>query len=333
MPPHSARYSPEFRESAVRMVAKVRPKYSSESAAISAVASELGIANPETLRRWVRQSESSSSASQKSTGFSNWNSLKRPLRRPHPIVIGVIATVVGGLILTYFQLVLGSSNHHPALEVDQVGLSPGGVVFPQNSPLPMVTPFKIDIKLLNTGTQLAAINDARLVIQQFVKIPQCATQGGFGSTGSYTSNMPTDPRPGTAVTIPVSQLVNPDGADRFDLLLRAPTSQNGLVTIYLYRVHVYLDYNTGASPTDVGEVLIDLPYDPLNGDAYFWTHFFANHPDYFNFDGKYAFGIERCLIRNSKLLNSILSLPAQRTAKVSVIPPQLAFCCARREGS
>jgi hypothetical protein len=146
--------------------------------------------------------------------------------------------------------------------------------------------------------------------------------------------MPTDPRPGAVIKIPVSQLVNPGGADRFDLLLRSPVTENGLlVTIYFYRVHVYLDYNVGTRSVDLGEILVDLPYDPFNGDAYFWTHYFASHPLYFNFTGKYAPEIENCLIRNSRVLHSILILPAERTALVSIIPPQLAFCCARRDGS
>jgi len=334
MSPQSGRYSAELRERAVRMVAEVRTKYPSEWAAIRVVASELGIHSPETLRRWVRQAESSVNASQKSTGSSKWHFLKKWLLRSHPIVIGVIIIVLGGLVFAYSQLVLGVNKQKPSLEVDQVGLSPANVSFPaygpgSPGPSPIVTPFKIDIKLLNTGTQLAVINDARLVIQNFAEIPQCTANGNFPSTGNYSGNMPSDPRPGTVITFPVSQLVNPDGADRFDLLLSAPTlSGLALPTIYLYRVHVYLDYNTGTGPVDVGEILIALPFDPSDGDAYFWTHFLAAHPDYYY----NIVDIERCLISNSHALNSILSLPGKRTTALSGIPPLLAFCCAGGSG-
>jgi hypothetical protein len=311
------------------MVAKVRAKYPSESAAIRAVASELGIHDPETLRRWVRQAESGADAGQKSAGSSNWDFLKRSVLRSHPIVIGVIVTVVGGLILLVVQLVIKAQNNHPSLTVDQVSLSPGTFGLGSNG-LTKVIPFKIDIKLLNTGTQPAAINDARLVVQQFVKIPQCSSQGGFGITGSYKSNMPTDPRPGTVITISsVSQLVNPSGADRFELLLRSPmTEQHGLLIVYFYRVHVYLDYNVGSRPVDLGEILVDVPFDPRYTYSYFWTHYFASHPQNFvqNFMGpKIAPEIEKCMIRNSRALHSILILPAKRTALVSKIPPQLAL--------
>ena len=41
----------------MRMVAEVRPDYSSEWAAIGAVAHKLGIGSAETLRKWIRQAE------------------------------------------------------------------------------------------------------------------------------------------------------------------------------------------------------------------------------------------------------------------------------------
>lgn len=52
-----SKYPDELRERAVRMVAEVRPQYSSQWAAIVAVAGMLGIGTPETLRTWIRRSE------------------------------------------------------------------------------------------------------------------------------------------------------------------------------------------------------------------------------------------------------------------------------------
>ena len=51
------KYPEELRERAVRMVAEVRPQYPSQWAAITAVASKLGIGSSETLRKWVRRAE------------------------------------------------------------------------------------------------------------------------------------------------------------------------------------------------------------------------------------------------------------------------------------
>jgi len=49
------KYPRELRERAGRMVAEVRPDYSSEHAAMIAVSGMLGIGSPETIRTWVRR--------------------------------------------------------------------------------------------------------------------------------------------------------------------------------------------------------------------------------------------------------------------------------------
>ena len=54
---HGSNYPPEVRERAVRMVAEVQGDYPSQWAAITAVASKLGIGSAETLRKWVRRAE------------------------------------------------------------------------------------------------------------------------------------------------------------------------------------------------------------------------------------------------------------------------------------
>jgi transposase len=52
----SKRYSPEFRERAVRMLLDHKSEYDSEWSALSAIAVKLGC-TAETLRQWVRQAE------------------------------------------------------------------------------------------------------------------------------------------------------------------------------------------------------------------------------------------------------------------------------------
>jgi len=51
-----SRYSREVRERAVRMVAEHEPEYASQWAAIGSIAAKIGC-TPETLRKWVRQTE------------------------------------------------------------------------------------------------------------------------------------------------------------------------------------------------------------------------------------------------------------------------------------
>ena len=51
-----SRYSPEFRERAVRMVFEHQAEYGSQWAAMSSIAAKVGC-TAETLRKWVRQFE------------------------------------------------------------------------------------------------------------------------------------------------------------------------------------------------------------------------------------------------------------------------------------
>ena len=327
MSPRPTKYPQELREHAIRMFAEERLNYPSEAAAIRAVADRLGIRSPDTLRRWLRQSQLD--ANQKEPTPSKWQLLLRKwLLRPHTVISGVLVAILGGV--GYFivqsvivQPVFGVGEDKVALQIVDTRISPAGIVV-QNSTL---APFKIDIKLLNTGKQSAVIKEARLVVQRYVKLPQCGTQGDLPSTGHYRGNMPANPKQGATVNIPVSQVVPPNGADRFSLLLYGPPQQSKIV--YVYRTHLYLLYNVGTARIDVGEMLIDVPWDPAWSDAYFYSRYFAARPGYFKFAGSDAAGIENCLIKNSKSLQSILSGPAARTKAVAAIPSELSTSKAR----
>lgn len=53
----SKRYPAELRERAVRMVVEIRSDHESDWAAMTQVATLLGVGTPETIRKWCRQAE------------------------------------------------------------------------------------------------------------------------------------------------------------------------------------------------------------------------------------------------------------------------------------
>ena len=314
-----SRYTPELRERAVKMVADVRNSSTSDHEAIKSVAGILGI-EPKILGKWVRHSDRPS-----------WKSL---LFRTHAIVIGSIIIVIGGLGLAYSQRLFdigqpGASISGSNLEVDQVSLSYGN----WNGRIP--DPFKIDIKLVNTGTQLAVINTARVVIQRSAALPRCGPgQEEFPATGFYQANLPADPPHGEVVDIPVSQLVPADGADRFDLLLRTQlpvTTQGYVYNAYLYRIHLYLTYNANNRALDLGEMIIGFPFAPPPGQ-YFWSKSVASNPAFFdtmmNNNKAVESRVRICDIKNSYTLRSMLSSFAsgvKQPVDLAGISSQLAY--------
>jgi hypothetical protein len=231
------------------------------------------------------------------------------------------------LALAYSQQFFGlgsptPDSPAPHLEVDQIGFTYGI----WTDPIPQ--PFKIDIKLLNSGTRLAAINSVRLVIQQAAVLTMCAGQAGFPSTGSYPAALPIDPTPGRVVTIPVSQLVPADGADRFDLLLRSGRLAGSPGNIYLYRFHLYLTYNADNTILDAGEIIMSYPSAPAEGQ-YFWSKHWAANPgilDTMMSHNKPAeIAAEECNIKDSHILHSILPLTGMRPEELVGIQSQLAY--------
>lgn len=70
------RYTPEFREKAVRLLAESRDSHSSETRALARVARNLSVA-PETLRRWRNQADGAAAAQSAQSAQSTLEEPKR----------------------------------------------------------------------------------------------------------------------------------------------------------------------------------------------------------------------------------------------------------------
>jgi transposase len=84
-------YPTELRQRAVRLVAEQRDQYLSEYEAIRSIATKLGISTPETLRKWVRQTEidsgrRSGTTSEESAELRKLRAEVKELRRANEIL-------------------------------------------------------------------------------------------------------------------------------------------------------------------------------------------------------------------------------------------------------
>jgi transposase len=84
-------YPTELRQRAVRLVAEQRDQYQSEYEAIRSIAAKLGISTPETLRKWVRQTEidsgrRSGTTSEESAELRKLRAEVKELRRANEIL-------------------------------------------------------------------------------------------------------------------------------------------------------------------------------------------------------------------------------------------------------
>ena len=95
-------YPRELRERAVRLVAEHRDEYETEYAAIRSIAAKLGIATPESLRKWIRQAEVDTGqrqgvSSEESAEIRKLRAEVKELRRANEILKAAPAFFAAGL--------------------------------------------------------------------------------------------------------------------------------------------------------------------------------------------------------------------------------------------
>jgi hypothetical protein len=208
---------------------------------------------------------------------------------------------------------LGSS---PRLELDAVQVTPkmserhGLLSFSD----------RVYFSLRNTGSRLAIITGLKLQVQQFAQMPECFSSGSLVTTGWSTVSLPADPSPGQAVTVPVSQQMAPDSADKFEVSLHVPKTALG---IHFYRLRAWVIYDEQVA-LNVGHLLVSLPVEPQAG-GYYWTRMDQADPGRLKPFTTNLQSLSHCLIANSKRLHAILSLPGNRSAGLTSLPATLAL--------
>jgi hypothetical protein len=234
------------------------------------------------------------------------------------LVVAVVAAVVSALATHWLNRppAAHTTAASPQLQVDSVLVTPQIL---ENGGLPRFDD-EVYFSLRNIGDQLAIITGVKLQVQQFAQVNECFSAGSLATTGWSSVNLPTDPAPGTVATVPVSQQMAPDTADKFEVSLHVPKWARGL---QVYRFHVWVLYDQQV-PLNAGYLVVSLPEEPQDG-GYFWSRSLQANPDYLKPFASNVKVLSQCLINNSDSLHAIVSLSGARSAQMADLPALLAY--------
>jgi hypothetical protein len=160
----------------------------------------------------------------------------------------------------------------------------------------------------------------KLQVQEFAQLSECFSSGSLATTGWSSVNLPARPAPGTVVTVPVSQQMAPDSADKFEVSLHVPSTALGL---HLYRLHAWVLYDQQV-PLNAGYVVVSLPQEPQDG-GYYWSRSLEANPNILKPFTANVKMLSQCLIKNSDVLHTIVSLSGARSAQMADLPALLAY--------
>jgi hypothetical protein len=239
------------------------------------------------------------------------------------IAVAVIGAVAGAFATGFVNRLFSppATSHTvvaaPQLEVDTTLVVPKII---QKAGRPGFVD-QVYFSLRNTGNQLAVITGLRLEVQRFLSLKECFSSGSLLTTGWSQASLPVDPKLGTVVTVPQSQQLTPDSADKFEVSLHVNTVIRGL---QIYRLHAWVLYDKQATPVNAGYLVVSLPVEPQDG-GYVWTRQDQADPGRLRPFTASLQQLSQCLIANSKQLRTILSLPGNRSTGLSGLPAQLAY--------
>jgi hypothetical protein len=233
-------------------------------------------------------------------------------------VVAILAAVAGALANHWLNqpAATHTTAASPQLQVDSV------LVLPKTAEVGYLSKFEDQVyfSLRNIGNQLAIITGVKLQVQEFAQVPECFSAGSLATTGWSSVNLPTDPPPGTQVTVPVSQQMAPDSADKFEVSLHVPKTALGL---QVYRLHVWVLYDQQV-PLSAGYLIVSLPEQPQDG-GYYWSRTYQANPNTLKPFVPSVKVLSQCLIKNSTSLHAILSLSGARSAEMAHLPALLAY--------
>ena len=215
------------------------------------------------------------------------------------IVSGFIAIFVATVSLAAPPLLKALTNDpSPDVRLASVVVhEPGGEVL------------SMEFTIHNTGSSRGIVEEATFTVEDHMTVLPCVGGGIVELSAEYDLLLPSNAERGDQFTVPVSQQVGPDEADRFAVNARLDEASMGFEE--LYRLDVELVIDGRAEDVDVGPVIVVLPHSPADDQLSYWG---GEHTQ-FNRDWIEAQGDEgtdECIDDNTQNLHDFLNTPGER---------------------
>ena len=218
------------------------------------------------------------------------------------------ASLISGVVLGILSLVLpltadGQSSQAPTrrsakLEVVSMEL----LDHDSENPGPGV-----DIRVTNTGTAVSVLTAVSFSVEMAGRLEICEPGGALTSSYEYQTELPLDAKEGDEFTVPISQELRPNRADRFTIRLglEPHNPEEGGYVVYVMRIE--LKHSMSAKETPLGRALVILPLNTAG----------AAEEDYSNYllledpsaDGFPCYQANRELLRSAAAVDEIVVSP------------------------
>ena len=169
----------------------------------------------------------------------------------------------------------------------------------------------MEFTIHNTGGSRGIVEEAVFTVEDVVTVVPCVGGGIVELSAEYDLLLPSRAEKGDQFTVPVSQQVGPDEADRFAVNARLDEATMGFET--LFRLDVELVVDGPAEDVEAGTVIVPLPYSPADNKLSYWS---SEHTEfnleYMEDQGEASAGMKECIDENTQNLHDFLNAPGER---------------------
>jgi hypothetical protein len=121
---------------------------------------------------------------------------------------------------------------------------------------------RIHVRLHNTGGRRSVLTSALFTVKRFVRIVPCGLGGGLTASARYDLVLPSSPRAGQVIEVPINQQLGADEADRFVFRVGSSKAADDIGLILVYELGIGVRHDGASQPLDVGTAVVALAGTP-----------------------------------------------------------------------